>query len=69
MIELGHIQLLHRSAVYDARNKVRSLATALGYDAIESTRLAIAVFFAVAVPAQQAAPPTLPRALPRASMP
>jgi signal transduction histidine kinase/CheY-like chemotaxis protein len=43
MIELGRIRLQHRAAVYDARNKVRSLATALGYDAIETTRLAIAV--------------------------
>jgi len=43
MIELGHIRLQHRTAVYDARNKMRSLAGALGYDAIEATRLAIAV--------------------------
>jgi signal transduction histidine kinase/DNA-binding response OmpR family regulator len=43
MIELGHIRLQHRSAVCDARNKVRNLATALGYNAIEATRLAIAV--------------------------
>jgi signal transduction histidine kinase/DNA-binding response OmpR family regulator len=43
MIELGHIRLQHSAAVCDARNKVRHLATALGYDAIETTRLAIAV--------------------------
>jgi signal transduction histidine kinase/DNA-binding response OmpR family regulator len=43
MIELGHIRLQHRTAVYDARNKMRGLANALGYDAIETTRLAIAV--------------------------
>jgi signal transduction histidine kinase/CheY-like chemotaxis protein len=43
MIELGYIRLQHRAAVYDARNKVRSLANALGFDSIESTRLAIAV--------------------------
>ena len=43
MIELGHIRLQHRTAVYDARNKVRNLANALGYDATEATRLAIAV--------------------------
>ena len=43
MIDLGHIRLQHPTAVHDARNKVRSLANALGYDAIEATRLAIAV--------------------------
>ena len=43
MIELGHIRLQHRTAVHDARNKVRTLAAALGYDAVEATRLAIAV--------------------------
>ena len=43
MIELGDIRLEHRTAVYDARNKVRGLAYALGYGDIEVTRLAIAV--------------------------
>ena len=43
MIELGEIRLQHRTAVYDARNKVRNLANALGYSSIEATRLAIAV--------------------------
>jgi signal transduction histidine kinase/DNA-binding response OmpR family regulator len=43
MIELGHIRLQHRTAIYDARNKLRSLANALGFDAMEATRLAIAV--------------------------
>jgi signal transduction histidine kinase/DNA-binding response OmpR family regulator len=43
MIELGHIRLEHRTAVHDARNKIRSLVNTLGYDAIESTRLTIAV--------------------------
>jgi len=43
MIALGRIGLEHAAAVYDARNKVRSLANALGYDPIEATRLATAV--------------------------
>ena len=43
MIELGKIQLQHRASVYDARNKIRGLANALGYDPIETTRLATAV--------------------------
>jgi signal transduction histidine kinase/DNA-binding response OmpR family regulator len=47
MIELGQIQLQYRTSVYDARNKVRGLANALGYDPIEATRLATAVSEAV----------------------
>jgi CheY-like chemotaxis protein len=43
MIVLGQIRLQHRTSVYDARNKVRGLANALGYDPIETTRLATAV--------------------------
>ena len=43
MIELGTIRLRGRKAVYDARNKVRGLADALGYDEISSTRLATAI--------------------------
>ncbi|MDJ0851147.1 MAG: response regulator [Myxococcota bacterium] len=43
MIELGAIRLRHRSSVYEARNKLRGLATALGYDPIDVTRLATAV--------------------------
>jgi signal transduction histidine kinase len=43
MIELGHIRLQHRTSVYDARNKIRGLANALGYDAIVATRLATAI--------------------------
>jgi signal transduction histidine kinase len=43
MIALGKIRLQHRTSVYDARNKVRGLAHALGYDPIETTRLATAV--------------------------
>ncbi|MBW2287870.1 MAG: response regulator [Deltaproteobacteria bacterium] len=43
MIELGQIRLQHRTSVYDARDKIRSLANALGYDTIEVTRLATAV--------------------------
>ena len=43
MIVLGQINLQHRASVYDARNKIRSLANALGYDPIETTRLATAV--------------------------
>ena len=43
MIALGQIRLQHRTSVYDARNKVRGLANALGYDPIEATRLATAV--------------------------
>jgi len=43
MIALGQIHLQHRTSVYDARNKVRGLANALGYDPIETTRLATAV--------------------------
>jgi signal transduction histidine kinase/DNA-binding response OmpR family regulator len=43
MIDLGHINLRYRTSVYDARAKVRSLANALGYEPIETTRLATAV--------------------------
>ena len=43
MIELGHIRLQHRTAVYDARQKIRGLANALGYDPIGATRLATAI--------------------------
>jgi signal transduction histidine kinase/DNA-binding response OmpR family regulator len=43
MIALGRINLQHRTSVYDARQKIRGLASALGYDAIETTRLATAV--------------------------
>ena len=43
MIALGHIPLRHRTSVYDARNKIRGLAVALGYDSVETTRLATAV--------------------------
>ena len=43
MIELGAIRLAGRTAVYDARNKIRGLAEALGYDSIVATRLATAV--------------------------
>jgi signal transduction histidine kinase len=43
MIALGQIRLQHQTSVYDARNKVRGLANALGYDPIETTRLATAV--------------------------
>jgi hypothetical protein len=43
VILLGQIRLQHRSSVYDARNKLRGLANALGYDTIETTRLATAV--------------------------
>ena len=47
MIELGQISLQHRTSVYDARQKVRGLADALGFDSIETTRLATAVSEAV----------------------
>ncbi len=43
MIELGTISLRHKSSVHDARAKIRNLAAALGYDAVETTRLATAV--------------------------
>ena len=43
MIELGKLHLQHRASVYDARNKIRGLANALGYDPIETTRLVTAV--------------------------
>jgi len=43
MIELGHIRLQHRTSIYEARNKIRGLADALGYDPIVTTRLATAV--------------------------
>ena len=43
MIALGQIRLQHRTSVYDARDKIRGLAQALGYDPIETTRLATAV--------------------------
>jgi signal transduction histidine kinase len=43
MIALGQIRLQHQTSVYDARNKIRGLASALGYDPIETTRLATAI--------------------------
>ncbi|MEH6591808.1 MAG: response regulator [Halioglobus sp.] len=43
MIGLGSINLQHPGALYDARSKIRGLAHALGYDAIDTTRLATAV--------------------------
>jgi signal transduction histidine kinase/DNA-binding response OmpR family regulator len=43
MITLGQISLQHRRSVYEARNKVRGLAHALGYDPVETTRLATAI--------------------------
>jgi signal transduction histidine kinase/CheY-like chemotaxis protein len=43
MIELGHIRLLHQTSICEARNKIRGLAGALGYDPIATTRLATAV--------------------------
>lgn len=43
MIGLGSINLQHPGAIYDARSKIRGLADALGYDAIDTTRLATAV--------------------------
>jgi signal transduction histidine kinase/CheY-like chemotaxis protein len=43
MIPLGTIRLEHRAAVHHARNKVRGLAKALGYDPIETTRLTTAI--------------------------
>ena len=46
MIELGHIRILDRNSVYDARNKIRGLAEALGCDSIEATRLATATSLA-----------------------
>ena len=42
MIDLGELSLLHRSSVIDARNKVRSLAIAMGFDDLQATRLAAA---------------------------
>jgi len=43
MINLGNIHLRHQSSIFEARNKVRGLADALGYDPIATTRLATAV--------------------------
>ena len=43
MIELGRIPLSHDRSVYDARNKIRVLADALGFDSIQTTRLATAI--------------------------
>ena len=43
MIALGTIRLRHQSSIFDARNKIRGLADALGYDPIATTRLATAV--------------------------
>ncbi len=43
MIPLGTIRLEHRTAVHHARNKVRGLTKALGYDPIETTRLTTAI--------------------------
>jgi signal transduction histidine kinase/CheY-like chemotaxis protein len=43
MKALGKIRLQHRSSVHEARDKIRGLAIALGFDAMETTRLATAV--------------------------
>ena len=42
MIDLGELTLHHRSSVIDARNKIRNLAIAAGFDDVRSTRLASA---------------------------
>jgi signal transduction histidine kinase/DNA-binding response OmpR family regulator len=47
MIDLGQICCRHPASVYEARRKVRGLAQALGYDPIETTRIATAVSQAV----------------------
>ena len=47
MIDLGQICCRHPASVYEARRKIRGLAEALGYDPIETTRLATAVSQAV----------------------
>ena len=47
MIELGRICLQHRTSVYDTRAKIRGLASAVGFDSIETTRLATAASEAV----------------------
>ncbi len=59
MIELGTIDLQHGTAVYDARDKIRGLATALGFDAIETTRLATAVSEAARLLARASLAPEL----------
>ena len=43
MIDLGRIPLAHDRSVYDARNKIRVLASALGFDSIQTTRLSTAI--------------------------
>jgi signal transduction histidine kinase/FixJ family two-component response regulator/HPt (histidine-containing phosphotransfer) domain-containing protein len=43
MISLGTIRLRHQWSVYQARNKLRTLGAALGFDEIDNTRLATAV--------------------------
>ena len=43
MIPLGEVRLVHQTSVHDARERIRGLAQALGYDPIETTRLATAV--------------------------
>jgi signal transduction histidine kinase/CheY-like chemotaxis protein len=43
VIPLGIINLESRTSVYDARQKIRGLADALGYEALVATRLASAV--------------------------
>ena len=42
MIDLGKLNLQYRSSVIDARNKMRSLAIAAGFDDVRATRLAAA---------------------------
>ncbi len=59
MIELGTIDLQHGTAVYDARDKIRGLATALGFDGIETTRLATAVSEAARLLARASLAPEL----------
>ena len=43
MIELGGIRLQHQSSVFEARNKIRGLVDALGYDSIDTTRVTTAI--------------------------
>ncbi len=52
MIELGVIRLADARSVHAARNKIRALAAALGFDAVGTTRIATGVSEAARVLAQ-----------------
>jgi signal transduction histidine kinase len=63
MIELGRIRVRHRTSICEARNKIRGLADALGYNPVATTRLATAVSEATRVMLRDSREPRIAVAL------